>query len=33
VEARSDMPIPAGATVIVLDVPSPTQVLVAESGF
>ena len=31
--ARSDAPVPAGTTVVVVDVTSPTSVVVAESGF
>ena len=33
VNASADTPIATGATVVVLDVASPTEVLVAESGF
>lgn len=33
VAAAADAPIPSGTTVVVVDVPSPQQVVVAESGF
>ena len=33
VHASADAPIATGTTVVVLDVASPTEVLVAESGF
>lgn len=33
IAAHADAPIAAGTTVVVLDVPSPETVVVAESGF
>lgn len=33
VAAHAEVPIAAGATVVVVDVPSPEAVVVAESGF
>ena len=33
VTAQAETPIPEGATVVVVDVPAPDAVIVAESGF